>query len=169
MATRSGTSAPRTRSPDRCPSRRRPTTCSMPTTWSRSGIRLWAAPSESARRSASEAGGRDRHEAHAMLSAENVTFGYGPVPVLSGVSMTVPDRGFVGILGRNGSGKPTLLKLLAGTRRPASGRVALDGRALAEISKIGLARRMAVVPQETHLAFDYTVLEVVMMGRYPHL
>jgi iron complex transport system ATP-binding protein len=104
-----------------------------------------------------------------MLIAEDVSFGYGAAPVLTGVSMTVPDRGFVGILGPNGSGKTTLLKLLAGTRRPSAGRVALDGRRLAEIAKADLARRMAVVPQETHLAFDYSVLEVVMMGRYPHL
>jgi iron complex transport system ATP-binding protein len=104
-----------------------------------------------------------------MLSAIDVTFGYGLTAVLSGVSMQVPDRGFVGILGPNGSGKTTLLKVLSGTRQPASGSVVLDGRRLAETPKSVLARRMAVVPQETILAFDYSVLEVVMMGRYPHL
>ena len=45
----------------------------------------------------------------------------------------------------------------------------LDGQELLRIPRGALARRMAVVPQETHLAFDYTVLEVVLMGRYPHL
>ena len=104
-----------------------------------------------------------------MLSAIDVTFGYGLTPVLSGVSMEVPDSGFVGILGPNGSGKTTLLKVLAGTRRPSGGRVMLDGRDLSESPRTVLARRMAVVPQETLLAFDYSVLEVVMMGRYPHL
>ena len=72
--------------------------------------------------------------------------------------------------GPNGSGKTTLLRLLAGTRRPSSGRVLLDGGTpSARISRTALARRMAVVPQETQLAFDYTVLEIVLMGRYPHL
>jgi iron complex transport system ATP-binding protein len=104
-----------------------------------------------------------------MLSATDVTFGYASTPVLRGVSMDVPDRGFVGILGPNGSGKTTMLKVLAGTRRPASGRVVLDGQDLLGIPRAALARRMAVVPQETHLAFDYSVLEVVLMGRYPHL
>ena len=80
-----------------------------------------------------------------------------------------PTNGFVGILGPNGSGKTTLLRLLAGTRRPQRGRVTLDGVPLGDLSAPALARRMAVVPQETHLAFDYTVVEVAMMGRYPHL
>jgi ABC-type cobalamin/Fe3+-siderophores transport system ATPase subunit len=104
-----------------------------------------------------------------MLSATDVTFAYASTPVLRGVSLDVPDRGFVGILGPNGSGKTTMLKVLAGTRKPAGGRVMLDGQDLVRIPRAALARRMAVVPQETHLAFDYTVLEVVLMGRYPHL
>ena len=104
-----------------------------------------------------------------MLRAIDVSFGYGSTPVVRGVTLDVPDRGFVGIIGPNGSGKTTLLRLLAGTRRPAAGRVEIDGRDLASIPRAVLARRMAVVPQETHLAFDYTVIEVVMMGRYPHL
>ena len=59
--------------------------------------------------------------------------------------------------------------MLAGTLHPARGRVTLDGTDLTRLSRTDLARRMAVVPQETHLAFEYSVLEVVLMGRYPHL
>lgn len=83
--------------------------------------------------------------------------------------MEVPAKGFVGILGPNGSGKTTLLRVLAGVLRPSRGRVFLDADDLARVPRPALARRMAVVPQETHLAFDYTVMEVVLMGRYPHL
>jgi iron complex transport system ATP-binding protein len=105
-----------------------------------------------------------------MLRATDVWFGYDErAPVLRGVSLTVPAAGIVGILGPNGSGKTTLLRLLAGTRRPQLGSVALDDAPLDTLSRAALARRMAVVPQETHLAFDYTVAEVAMMGRYPHL
>src|SRR5262245_44162816 len=105
-----------------------------------------------------------------MLRASDIVFAYhGRGPVLRGVSMEVPASGFVGILGPNGSGKTTLLRALAGAVRPTSGRVTLDEVDLGEISRQALARRMAVVPQETYLAFDYSVIEVVLMGRYPHL
>jgi len=105
-----------------------------------------------------------------LLQAADAWFSYDRrTPVLLGVSLDVARDGFVGILGPNGSGKTTLLRLLAGTRQPQRGSVTLDGVPLVRFSRGALARRMAVVPQETQLAFDYTVLEVAMMGRYPHL
>src|SRR5690348_8561104 len=105
-----------------------------------------------------------------MLTASDVSFGYDPAaPVLNGVHLSIGDSAFVGLLGPNGSGKTTLLRLLAGTRRPDRGTVTLDGAPLAQFTRAEIARRMAVVPQETHLAFDYTVAEVAMMGRYAHL
>lgn len=105
-----------------------------------------------------------------MLQAADVHFAYRPgTPIIAGVTVEVRPGGFTGILGPNGSGKTTLLKILSGTLRPARGRVTLDGIDLNGIPRTLLARRMAVVPQETQLAFDYSVLEVVLMGRYPHL
>jgi iron complex transport system ATP-binding protein len=105
-----------------------------------------------------------------MLKASDVWFGYDErQPVVRGVSLIVPAAGIIGILGPNGSGKTTLLRMLAGTRLPQRGTVTLDGAPLSGFSRTALARRMAVVPQETQLAFDYTVGEVAMMGRYPHL
>ena len=62
-----------------------------------------------------------------------------------------------------------MLRLLSGTRRPFSGRVLLDDRPLDRHSRRDIARRIAVVPQETELAFEYSVLEMVLMGRHPHL
>jgi iron complex transport system ATP-binding protein len=104
-----------------------------------------------------------------MLGATDIVCGYGPAIVLHGVSLSVAEDGFVGIIGPNGSGKTTLLRILAGTLQPSQGRVTLDGTDLSRLSRLDIARRMAVVPQETHLAFDFSVLEVVLMGRYPHL
>jgi iron complex transport system ATP-binding protein len=104
-----------------------------------------------------------------VLAASHVSFAYGASPVLDDVTVEVPHRDVVGILGPNGSGKTTLLKLLSGSLTPSSGQVTLGGRALSQIPRRDLARRVAVVPQETHLAFDYTVLEIALMGRYPWL
>jgi iron complex transport system ATP-binding protein len=104
-----------------------------------------------------------------LLRAADVSFAYDNRPVVCNVSLDVADDGFVGIIGPNGSGKTTLLRLLAGTRLSSAGTVSLDGVSLRTIPRGEIARRMAVVPQETHLAFEYSVLEVVLMGRYPHL
>jgi len=105
-----------------------------------------------------------------MLSADAVTFAYPRgAPVLRGLSVRAAPREVVGILGPNGSGKTTLLKVLAGLLKPSAGRVTLDGRPLASLDRRAVARRMSVVPQETHLAFEYSVLEVVLMGRFAHL
>ena len=105
-----------------------------------------------------------------MLNASDVWFGYDArKPVLHGVNLSVPSGAIIGLLGPNGSGKTTLLRILAGTRHPQHGSVTLDGMPLAGFSRAALARRMAVVPQETQLAFDYTAGEVAMMGRYAHL
>jgi len=105
-----------------------------------------------------------------MLKAAGLTFGYDArTPVLNDVSLTVPADAIVGILGPNGSGKTTLLRMLAGTRQPQRGSTTLDGAVLSALPRAALARRVAVVPQETQLAFDYTVGEVAMMGRYAHL
>ncbi len=110
-----------------------------------------------------------------MLRADDLVYEHPPAPGqdapggVRGVSLEIARGGILGILGPNGSGKTTLLRLLARLIEPASGRVVLDGRPLASLSRREVARAIAVVPQETRLAFDFTVLEVVLMGRFPHL
>jgi iron complex transport system ATP-binding protein len=104
-----------------------------------------------------------------LLRAADVSFAYGAASVLTGVSLEIRAGELTGILGPNGSGKTTLLKLLAGTLAPSAGTVSLDGVGVGRIGRTALARRIAVVPQELQLAFDYTVLEIALMGRYPHL
>jgi iron complex transport system ATP-binding protein len=104
------------------------------------------------------------------LTASGVSFGYDKSrPVVNDVSAVIPRGAIVGILGPNGSGKTTLLRLLAGLQAPWTGQIALDGSDLRSLGRAEVARRMAVVPQETQLAFDYSALEMAVMGRYPHL
>ena len=106
-----------------------------------------------------------------LLWADNVSFRYAPgAPlVVDGVTVRLADGALAGILGPNGSGKTTLLRLLSGTRRPSSGRVLLGERTLDQLSRRDVARQIAVVPQETELAFEYRAIEIVLMGRHPHL
>lgn len=104
-----------------------------------------------------------------MLRCEGLTVAFDAQPILRGVSLHVPAKGLVGVLGPNGSGKTTLLRVLSGALQPSSGTIAFDDQPLRGFATSTLARRLAVVPQETHLAFDYSVLEIVLMGRYPHL
>ena len=104
------------------------------------------------------------------LEVHDVAFGYVPSqPVVRDIRFAVSRGSLVGILGPNGSGKTTLLRLLSGTMTPSRGHITLDGINLRDLSRSIVARRMAVVPQETHLVFDYTVREIALMGRYPHL
>jgi iron complex transport system ATP-binding protein len=88
--------------------------------------------------------------------------------IVDDVDISVPDRHLVGLLGPNGSGKSTILKAIYRVRRPASGRVLLDGSDLLAMPPKAAARRVAVVAQETTVEFDFTVFEMVMIGRTPH-
>lgn len=106
-----------------------------------------------------------------MLKADGVSFAYraGATLVVNDVSLVIAPGELVGILGPNGSGKTTLLKMLAGTLTPSAGGIQFDRRPLSSWKRRDLARRIALVPQETHAPFDFTVLDIVLMGRFPHL
>jgi iron complex transport system ATP-binding protein len=88
--------------------------------------------------------------------------------IVSDVNVTVHDRNFVGLLGPNGSGKSTVLKTLYRVNKPVEGRVLLDGDDLVAMKPKDAARRVAAVAQETVVEFDFTVFEMVMIGRTPH-
>lgn len=103
-----------------------------------------------------------------MIAARDLTFGYGDTPVLSGVDLTVDSGRVTGLVGPNGCGKTTLLRLLFGSLTAASGEVTIDGDPLTSLSRAELARRLAVVVQETSGDTALTVAEVVLLGRLPH-
>jgi iron complex transport system ATP-binding protein len=121
------------------------------------------------------------------LSADRVSYSYSGPPSASARNATPDDKGgrsefalrdvslgvdpgsLTGLLGQNGCGKTTLLKLLSGVLKPELGCVRLGQRDLRRLSARAIAQQIAVVPQETHPAFDFSVLEMVLMGRHPHL
>jgi iron complex transport system ATP-binding protein len=84
-------------------------------------------------------------------------------------SVAVAPGRLVALVGPNGSGKSTLLRLLSGIWPPSEGAVTLDGTPLTGIRRRELARAIALVPQDTHVAFPFSVREVVAMGRHAHL
>ena len=107
-----------------------------------------------------------------FLQLQQVSFSYQAPSrgfALRDVSLAVERGSLTGLLGPNGCGKTTILKLMAGVLRPQQGAIEFGARALHAIPRRELARHIAAVPQETHPAFDYTVLEMVLMGRHPHL
>jgi iron complex transport system ATP-binding protein len=108
------------------------------------------------------------------LQSQGLSYGYlssggAPSFTLHDVTIAIPRGSLTGLLGPNGCGKTTLLKLLSGVLRPQHGTLRLDGRDMGAIPRREIARHIAVVPQETHPAFDYTAMEMVLMGRHPHL
>jgi iron complex transport system ATP-binding protein len=105
----------------------------------------------------------------ARLEADRLAFAHGAVPVLDEVSLAVEAGELLGVIGPNGAGKTTLVRLLCGVLAPARGEVRLAGRPLAAYPRRELARRLAVVPQDPVVDFPFTALEVVLMGRAPHL
>lgn len=104
-----------------------------------------------------------------VLSLQTIGFCYGQQPALAGIDLRVMDGELLGIIGPNGSGKSTLLKIMGGLLTPAEGEISLRGRPLCELSRSELARDVAMVAQENYFRFAFTALEVVLMGRYPHL
>ena len=104
-----------------------------------------------------------------MIEARGVSFDYREAPVFDRIDLKISPGEMVALIGPNGSGKTTLLKLLAGALAPGAGQVLVDGRALASLSPRERARQVAVVPQDTAMTFDFTVMETVLMGRTAYL
>jgi len=103
-----------------------------------------------------------------VLAARDVHVRVGKSRLLTDVSLSVASGEIVAVVGPNGAGKSTLLKVLCGDITPTRGEVTLHGRNLRAWQRRERARVMAVLPQESTLAFPFTVHEVVMMGRTPH-
>jgi len=104
-----------------------------------------------------------------ILTLTKAGFRYGASWAVRGVDLDVFPGEMLGILGPNGSGKTTLLKLLDGMLHPHEGEVLVRGKIMVTLKRGEVAKVVAMVAQETFFRFDFSVLEVVLMGRFPHL
>ncbi|MFV0436745.1 MAG: ABC transporter ATP-binding protein [Desulfopila sp.] len=100
---------------------------------------------------------------------KNCSYAYRNHPCLVDINLQLHHHRFYGLIGPNGSGKTTLINLFTGTRVPSSGEVKLRGRSVHTYAKVELARQLSFVPQANTMDFEYTVEEVVMMGRHPYI
>ncbi len=105
------------------------------------------------------------------LYMEQVSFAYSKDfgPVLKGIDLKIESGQMVGVVGPNGSGKTTFLRLASGVLHPTTGDILLDGSNIRTMSRNGIAQRVAMVPQYFYMPFSFTVAEVVMMGRTPFI
>jgi iron complex transport system ATP-binding protein len=104
----------------------------------------------------------------ASVRTERLTVAYRGRPALTDANLDVAAGERVALVGPNGAGKSTLLRAVAGLIEPAAGTVELGGAPLADLDRLAIARRLAVVPQLPSLPFSTTVEDVVALGRLPH-
>lgn len=104
-----------------------------------------------------------------VLTLKNIGFSYGEIRALTGIDLQVHAGEILGILGANGSGKSTLLKIMDGVLTAQEGALLIKGKPISRIKRSELAREVAMVGQDNHFRFSFSALEVVLMGRFPHL
>ncbi|MBS5101035.1 ABC transporter ATP-binding protein, partial [Veillonella sp.] len=102
------------------------------------------------------------------IQTDNIQVSFGSKTILQDISLDLRDKEFVGIIGPNGSGKSTFLKCLYRVLQPNHGKIFFDGTEMSSLSHRDTALKMAVVAQHSTVNFDFSVLEMVLMGRSPY-
>ena len=102
------------------------------------------------------------------IQTDNIQVSFGPKTILQDISLDIRNKEFVGIIGPNGSGKSTFLKCLYRVLQPNNGKIFFDGTEMSSLSHRDTALKMAVVAQHSTVNFDFSVLEMVLMGRSPY-
>ena len=98
------------------------------------------------------------------MNVKDLKFSYGDHEVLKGINFDTRYGEFISVLGPNGVGKSTLFRCLLGLSTPSGGEVTVDGEKISQLSPAQLARKMAYIPQSHHPLFNFSVLDMVLMG-----
>lgn len=104
----------------------------------------------------------------AILEIQELNAGYGNGDIIHGISFSMNKGEFLSVLGRNGSGKSTMIKAIQGLLKNMSGNIVVDGKEVSSHKPNELAKKMAYVPQLFEASFQFTVEEIILMGRYVH-
>lgn len=103
-----------------------------------------------------------------MLSTENLSFQVDDTELIHKITLDIPEGSFVGLIGPNGCGKSTLLKTIYRVNKASEGTVYIGEQSINRLSNREVAKKMAVVTQENEINFDFSVMEMMMIGRYAH-
>jgi len=103
-----------------------------------------------------------------MFKVENLKFSYGKKQILKGINFEINSSDIISILGPNGCGKTTLLKLILGFLKPSQGKIYFEGKDISKIKTKYFFQKVAYIPQIHDGAFGYLVKDVVLMGRMPY-
>lgn len=103
-----------------------------------------------------------------MIVVENLTYHVGQTEILKDVSVTLPKGGITALIGPNGAGKSSLLSHIARLLPVKQGKISVEDLVVGECADDVLARKLAILPQQTHFATRLTVSELIRFGRYPH-
>ena len=104
----------------------------------------------------------------AILEIQDLSAGYGNGDIIKNISLSLNEGEFLSILGRNGSGKSTIIKAIQGLLAHRSGKILLEGKDITLLKPQDMALKIAYVPQFFQISFEFTVEEIILMGRYIH-
>lgn len=103
-----------------------------------------------------------------ILKTKDLRFSINHQELIHDISLEIPEGSFVGLIGPNGCGKSTLLKTIYRVNKASGGAVYISGQDTEHMSNREVAKQMAVVTQESDISFDFTVMEMMLIGRYAH-